>query len=230
MNSLSTDNNAPNERRGYEIRIDNQVFNLNRPEPTARELLAMVGRNPTDFFLVFSIEGKPDLVLELDETFDLRATGTEVLLVVSRERRFNIQIDEGNFTVKGPFLTGAKVLELVGKNPKTHFVTQILVGADDIVVKPEDSVDLTIPGRERFTVVAMPCPPQIWKVDIDGTIYDWHKDTITTEELIDLGHLNATEGVIVIDAENNERTLAPGETVHLVEGICFGRKVRFRRG
>jgi hypothetical protein len=77
--------------------------------------------------------------------------------VVSRERRFNIQVDEQNFTIKGPFTTGSKLLALVGKEPDTHFITQVIVGADDIVIGLDDRVDLTAPGRERFTVVAKPC-------------------------------------------------------------------------
>jgi hypothetical protein len=236
MSDLTMENNvniqaAPSERGGFQVRIDEQTYTMPSPEPTGRELLAKVGRDPADFFLVFAVVGQPDQVVELDEPFDLRAPGTEVFTLVSRERRFPIQVDEQSYTVKGPYITGTEILGLVGKDSETHFVTQVLVGVDDIVIGPEDRVDLTVPGRERFTIVARPCDHQhVWKIDIDGVVYEWPKNTITTEELIQLGNLNAAEGVILIDADNNERTLAPGETITLTEGICFGRKVRFRRG
>jgi hypothetical protein len=215
---------------GYTVSIDEQAYTLPNPAPTGNELLAQVGRDPAHFFLTFKIAGKPDEVVELDEPFDLTAPGTEEFILVTRDRHFNIQVNETTYRVIGPFITGKQILALESKDPATHFVTQILPGVDDIVVGADDRVDLSKPGVERFTIVAKPCDPHIWKIDIDGQVYDWRKDTITTEELIQLGHLNAGEGVIVIDAANNERTLAPGETVQLADGICFGRKVRFRRG
>jgi hypothetical protein len=162
MSDLTMENNvnnqaAPSERGGFQVRIDEQTYTMPSPEPTGRELLAKVGRNPAEFFLVFAVAGQPDQVVELDEPFDLRPQGTEFFILVSRERRFPIQVDEQNFTVKGPFITGAKLLGLVGKDSETHFVTQVLVDTDDIVIGPDQRVDLTQPGRERFTVVVKPC-------------------------------------------------------------------------
>lgn len=67
-------------------------------------------------------------------------------------------------------------------------------------------------------------------VEIEGTEYPWEKDTITTEEIITLGHLPPDQGVILVDENNVERTLAPGEVVELKPGHRFGKKVRFKRG
>jgi hypothetical protein len=71
--------------------------------------------------------------------------------------RFVIRIDEHTFTVTDPEPTGRFLLGLVGKDFEDHFLTQILPGVDDIVVGPDDHVDLRKPGVERFTVVAKPC-------------------------------------------------------------------------
>ena len=35
---------------------------------------------------------------------------------------------------------------------------------------------------------------------------------------------------VLIDADNNELTLAPGEVVDLKPGMGFSKKVRFKRG
>ncbi len=69
-----------------------------------------------------------------------------------------------------------------------------------------------------------------YHVDIEGTIHEWDKPTISTEEVISLGGWDLSLGVIVIDKENNERTLQPGETIELKPGMGFAKKVRFRRG
>ncbi len=67
-------------------------------------------------------------------------------------------------------------------------------------------------------------------VNIEGTEYPWDKDTITTEEIISLGGWDPSQGAILIDKDNNERTLRPGETVELKPGMGFSKKVRFKRG
>jgi hypothetical protein len=67
-------------------------------------------------------------------------------------------------------------------------------------------------------------------VDIEGTIHEWDRDTITTEEIAGLGGWEASLGVIEIDKDNNERTLRPGEVIQLKPGHGFAKKIRWRRG
>jgi hypothetical protein len=50
-------------------------------------------------------------------------------------------------------------------------------------------------------------------IDIEGTIHEWPTPTITTEQLAQLGGWDVSAGVIEIDRDNNERTLAPGEVI-----------------
>lgn len=67
-------------------------------------------------------------------------------------------------------------------------------------------------------------------LDIEGTIHPWDHETITMEEIISLGGWDTSLGAIVIDKDNNERTLRPGEIVELKPGQGFAKKVRFKRG
>ena len=67
-------------------------------------------------------------------------------------------------------------------------------------------------------------------IDIEGTLYPLDKDTITTEEIIELGGWDVSQGAILIDKDNNERTLTPGEVIELKPGMGFSKKVRFKRG
>lgn len=69
-----------------------------------------------------------------------------------------------------------------------------------------------------------------YTLDIEGQLIPWDKDTITTEEIIALGGWDPSQGAIVIDKDNNERTLKPGETVDLKPGQGFAKKVHFKRG
>ena len=67
-------------------------------------------------------------------------------------------------------------------------------------------------------------------LDIEGALKPWDKDTITTEQIAALGGWDVSLGVLLIDKDNNERTLQPGEVVKLEPGLGFSKKVRFRRG
>jgi hypothetical protein len=69
-----------------------------------------------------------------------------------------------------------------------------------------------------------------YHVNIEGVLYSWPKDTITTGEIARLGGWDPSAGVIEIDRDNNERTLQPGELVDLKPGHGFGKKVRWKRG
>lgn len=69
-----------------------------------------------------------------------------------------------------------------------------------------------------------------YHINIEGKLYPWDQNTITTEEIIELGGWDPSLGAIVVDKDNNERTLQPGEVVELKPGMGFGKKVRFKRG
>lgn len=67
-------------------------------------------------------------------------------------------------------------------------------------------------------------------LNIEGALYDWDEDTITTEQIAELGGWDPSIGVIEIDKDNNERTLSPGEVVELKPGMGFGKKIKWKRG
>lgn len=72
--------------------------------------------------------------------------------------------------------------------------------------------------RERFCV------------NTEGTEHPWEHPRISTEEIARLGGWDPAQGVIEVHADNTERTLAPGEVVHLRPGHAFCRRVRWKRG
>lgn len=67
-------------------------------------------------------------------------------------------------------------------------------------------------------------------IDIEGVERPWTSPTITTEEIARLGGWDASAGIIEIDRENVERTLASGEVVELKPGHGYSKKVRWKRG
>tara|TARA_B100000965_G_C19477722_1_gene707049 strand:+ start:622 stop:897 length:276 start_codon:yes stop_codon:yes gene_type:complete len=67
-------------------------------------------------------------------------------------------------------------------------------------------------------------------VNVEGTQHDWDERTITTEQIALLGGWHPNQGVLLVDQDNNERTLKPGEVVELKPGLGFCKKVKFKRG
>jgi len=71
--------------------------------------------------------------------------------------------------------------------------------------------------------------PAYW-LDIEGELKEWHRAIITTEEVISLGGWDSSQGAIMIDGDNNEITLQPGQIVEIKPGISFSKRIRFKRG
>lgn len=68
-------------------------------------------------------------------------------------------------------------------------------------------------------------------LDIEGKLIPWDQETITTEKIIELGGWDPSQGAIEVDLKDNtERTLHPGEIIHLKPGMGFSKKVLFKRG
>lgn len=67
-------------------------------------------------------------------------------------------------------------------------------------------------------------------LDIEGEEVPWDQNTITTEQIAQLGGWDISQGVIEIDQHNVERTLAPGEVIEVKPGHGFGKKHLWKRG
>jgi hypothetical protein len=67
-------------------------------------------------------------------------------------------------------------------------------------------------------------------LNIEGAEIPWDQDTITTEQIAELGGWDIAQGVIEVDQHNNERTLSPNEVIEIKPGMGFGKKHKWKRG
>lgn len=67
-------------------------------------------------------------------------------------------------------------------------------------------------------------------VVVEGIEMPWDADMITPEQIAELGGWDPKQGVIEVDADNNERTLMAGEVIEIKPGHGFGKKHRWKRG
>lgn len=70
-----------------------------------------------------------------------------------------------------------------------------------------------------------------YEVNIEGTVYEWDKQTITVEQLRKLAGFGVDQQMIEIDLkDNSERVLVDHEKIELKHGKGFAKKVEFKRG
>jgi hypothetical protein len=67
-------------------------------------------------------------------------------------------------------------------------------------------------------------------VNVEGTEYDWGKDSITTGEIRTLGGLPSDQPVVEESPDGTERSLPEDEVIHLKPGHRFGRAAKYKRG
>lgn len=68
-------------------------------------------------------------------------------------------------------------------------------------------------------------------LNIEGEQVPWDKDTITTDEIIELGGWDPSKGAIIIDLKTNkQQNLQPGEVIEIKPGMGFAKKIKFKRG
>jgi len=144
-------------------------------------------------------------------------------------RQYPIQIDETTYQMDGPSITGRTILDLAKKDVETHFVTQIIVGGDDIVVQPDEKIDISAPGKERFTIVAK--PEKHCQVIVNTHHHDWNARKISFEQVVSWAFPdwrqddpNTTEYTVTYDCgvpEKPEGSLVAGASVKVRCGMVF---------
>ena len=67
-------------------------------------------------------------------------------------------------------------------------------------------------------------------VEIDGKEYEWAEETITVQQIRQLGNIPADQSIVQENEDGTERTLAANETITLKPGHRYGRAPRYKRG
>ncbi len=135
----------------YVVRIDDRSYKVNDPVITGSQLLDEALKRPVDEYLIFQfVHGGQLEEIRLDETVDLRAPGVERFITWKSDRSFRFVIDSRRFEWGAPIITGLKLKELAGVDPKSYGVWLEVRGAEDRPIADNESVDLQAPGVERF--------------------------------------------------------------------------------
>lgn len=101
---------------------------------------------------------------------------------------YKIQVDEISHPVNDPIVTGQQLLDLAGKRPSDQFlVYQVLSNGQMEGLRPDETVDLTRSGVERFLTYHS---DRAFFFTLDGRKIEWPTSTITGRKLKDLAKVD----------------------------------------
>ena len=200
---------------------------LTDPMPTGRQIIEAGGLQPAEEFLIFIISADHRVTeVKLDETVDIRGRehGEEQFLIFRSDRSWRALINGKRFEWGDEAISGHVLKWLAHVDAASHGVWLEVRDEPDQLIKDSEQVLLSSAGVERFRT------DLLIQVCIEDVLHPWSRRTITTEEIATLGGWEVSQGVIEVDSDQNERTLAPKEVVELRLGVSFGKKLRFKRG
>jgi Multiubiquitin len=210
----------------YVLKIDGNVYDIEKSAISGGELLELAGKQPTGDFVVFLLLEDGDMeAIRPTEVVDLQRSGLEKFRTFKADVIYRLEVDGKSRDWGSDFITGRAIKRLAGlDDPGEVGIWQTNSCGEDQLIGDSDLVDLSRDGIEKFRTGAK------YSICIEGKVFEWPKKTITTEEIIQLGGWEASQGAVEVDKDQNERPLATGEVITLKPGHNFCKKQRFKRG
>ena len=210
----------------YPVKIDGTVYETVRSAISGEELLTLAGKEPQSDYVIYLILEDGDMEnIRLPETIDLQRRGIEVFRTFKTDLIYRLLVDGKSREWGSDFITGRAIKRLIAVEDHAEVgIWQKAKSGEDKLIEDTDVVNLGCEGIEQFRVGAK------YSICIEGKVFEWSKKTITTEEIIQLGGWDASQGAVEVDKDQNERPLASGEVIKLKPGHNFCKKQRFKRG
>lgn len=169
--------------------VDFRAVTVADPVPTGRQVLAAAGLDDRSDFTLCAILASGDFEeVSLNETFDLRAQGAERFIAFRTDRNFKLTLNERQLIWGQPAIPGKALYALSGVGAD-HAVFLEVRGGSDCLIEPDDHIDLTQPGIERFITALRPVKGYVVVVNSrDEPVPD---QRVTFEQVVKLAFPNA---------------------------------------
>jgi len=151
------------------------------PVPLGRQVLLSAGLEPVGDYSLFAVLPGGDFEdIRLDETFDLRGKGVEKFVAFRSDRDFRLTVNDHSVQWGKPAISGAVVYALAG-SPEGQAVFLDTRGGQDRFVEPEELIDLSAPGVERFITA-----PTTYEIIVNARPKTVNQRDITYEQVVQL--------------------------------------------
>jgi hypothetical protein len=210
----------------YKLKINGNVYETDKPAISGKELLILAGKEPHGDYVIYLLLEDGDMEsIRTAEVVDLQRSAIEKFQTFKADVIYRIEVNGKPREWGSDIITGRAIKRLAGvTDPDEIGIWQHTKEGEDKLVGDRDEVELACEGIEKFRT------GEKYSICIEGKVFEWSKKTITTEEIIQLGGWDASQGAVEVDKEQNERPLVSGEIIQLKAGHNFCKKQRFKRG
>ena len=186
--------------RNYRIQFALNDLNFRKlsvtdPVPLGRQILTAAGCDSNEDFSLFAILASGNFEdVRLDEPFDLRARGAERFVAFQTDRDYKLTLDNRQIEWGKPAIGGSSLYKLAKVSDDQAIFLQKR-GGTDVLVEPDDLIDLNEPGIERF--ITAPRPNAVCVIIVNSRPRQVDDSNVTFEELVKLAFPGAHDTNVI---------------------------------
>lgn len=144
------------------------------------------------------------------------------MATTSSNRTYAYKVNDTPYTTKHQYITGAEIKEQAGI-PADHIVFLVRKGYDNELIEDGESVNLAMPGIEKFITCA---PAQKQLLIVNDKPVEYAQEKISYEGIVKLaGETPGTSEYTVVyfegPKENPSRKMYPGDIVYVQHKMVF---------
>jgi hypothetical protein len=184
-----------------------ESYQVSDPVPLGRQLLEAAALEPSDGYSLFAILPSGDFEdVRPNEPFDLRERGAEKFIAFQTDRDFKLTLNNDDLRWSKPIISG-KVLYGLAKPRDEEGVFLEVHGGEDRLVDPNDLIDLSEPGIERF--VTAPKRPSTFEIIVNSRPRTVDARTVTFEQIVQFAFPGQHEPNVVFSMTYRHATSTP---------------------
>jgi hypothetical protein len=161
-----------------------RAIEMTDPTPLGRQILASAGLDVRDGYSLFAILPSGDFEdVRLDEPFDLRGRGTGRFIAFETDRDFKLTINDAQLEWGKPVISGAVLYKLAIPAEDEGVFLEVR-GGEDRLIQPDELIDLSTPGIERF--ITAPKEPPTFEIIVNSRPRTVDERRVTFEQIVQL--------------------------------------------
>jgi hypothetical protein len=219
------------QARSYRIQLAYDCLSfrpvtIQDPMPLGRQILAAAGIDPPIEHSLFAILPSGDFEdVRLDETFDLRGKGVERFVAFRSDRIYRLTLNDHEVRWGKSVISGADLYALANVASDQAIFLDVR-GGQDRLIEPEDAVDLTEVGVERFFTAPRPVPT--FEIIVNARPRTVTGSTVTFEQVVQLAFPGEHDPNVDFDVTYHKAASTPpagqlgrGGSIQVKNGTVF---------
>lgn len=148
-----------------------------------------------------------------------------ILSAPQGHKTYHFKVDGRNYESMNQIVSGLEIRQLAGLPADAELYVDMPHGWQDHFVSCDDQIDLGKPGVEKFITLGKKTV-----IFVNGTPYDYQKEKVTYEQIVELAHVPGQGSLGYIVKYNNgpkqnpSGLMSPGTEVYVQNKMDFNVK------